>query len=506
MAYIVIPPDFIPYVSTIVNIVISFTPLFSYGSTVLSIRRNKSSQGFSIDICGTMLVASILRIFYYFNDPFEVTLLRQCFVMVFIQTILLKVALKYRSEDAVHFEEYHGNWGKLYNQFININKEVIEDTLQQYNINDTYNDFQISTILLGIFVLIIRLIKIDIGLIFSLAIEIFKNILRLFDYHYTRPFHYWQWRKSLKFWQFLIGFISILSIIQIIFNGNEYLGIIFGSVSFMIESSLPLPQILLFQRLKHVENFKIILLFSWLGGDITKISYLFYGTENIGFIFVFAAFFQMSLNFIITYLYFYYKFNPGHSISNNGEFQMGYLPIAHTKTNSDNDNKNDNDYDDGGHDNNTITANDNSNSNSTSNNKFNINKDTRVSSDASSSYLYQTPSISSNTTMMSNIVSPLNGLSTMNSNSISEKRSISRASSIGVRNGIFGIKLGYEDNIDSNDGDDLAGDIDISGIIPKLNNNTGVVNNELKGLNGVDSDVDSLNEVVRSRAGTLNTR
>ncbi|ODQ46401.1 hypothetical protein PICMEDRAFT_28080, partial [Pichia membranifaciens NRRL Y-2026] len=208
--------------------IFSFTPLLSYGSTVLSIRRKKSSQGFSIDICGTMLVASILRMFYYINDPFEVTLLRQCFVMVFIQVILLRVALKYR------------------------------------------------------------------------------NLIRLFDYHYIRPFHYWQWRQPISFWKFLIGFVTFLSLVQIAFNGNEYLGITFGSMSFMIESSLPLPQILLFQRLKHVENFKVILLLSWLGGDFTKISYLFYGTDNVGLIFIIAAFFQMSLNFVITYQFFYY--------------------------------------------------------------------------------------------------------------------------------------------------------------------------------------------------------
>lgn len=324
MAYIVISPEFLPYVSTAVNMIFSFTPLLSYGSTVLSIRRKKSSQGFSIDICGTMLVASILRMFYYINDPFEVTLLRQCFVMVFIQVILLRVALKYRSEDAIHFETYHGNWDKLYDRFILLNREAIEDTFEEYN--DNYETFEISPMILEVFAIIIRCLKVNTEILFVCVLQLVKDLIRLFDYHYIRPFHYWQWRQPISFWKFLIGFVTFLSLVQIAFNGNEYLGITFGSMSFMIESSLPLPQILLFQRLKHVENFKVILLLSWLGGDFTKISYLFYGTDNVGLIFIIAAFFQMSLNFVITYQFFYYKFNPS-SLAN--EYQMSYLPMSH---------------------------------------------------------------------------------------------------------------------------------------------------------------------------------
>ena len=324
MAYIVISPEFLPYVSTAVNMIFSFTPLLSYGSTVLSIRRKQSSQGFSIDICGTMLVASILRIFYYINDPFEVTLLRQCFVMVFIQVILLRVALKYRSDDAVHFENYHGNWDKIYDRFILSNREAIEDTFEEYN--DNYETFEVSSMILEVFVIILRCLRVNTEIVLVCVLQLVKGLIRLFDYHYIRPFHYWQWRQPISFWKFLIGFVTFLSLVQIAFNGNEYLGITFGSMSFMIESSLPLPQILLFQRLKHVENFKVILLLSWLGGDLTKISYLFYGTDNVGLSFIIAAFFQMSLNFVITYQFFYYKFNPS-PLAN--EYQMSYLPMSH---------------------------------------------------------------------------------------------------------------------------------------------------------------------------------
>lgn len=320
MGYFVLPPEYIPYISTAVNFVISFTPLFSYGSTVLSIRKNQTSQGFSIDICATMLIASILRIFYYFNDPFEATLLRQCFVMVFIQTILLRVALKYRSEDAVHFEEYNSNWEDIFQKFLVLNKQSIDETLESYDIEDNFKELEISNAIKGVGVMILRCTYLNFILIISCGVQLIKDIVRLFDYHYTRPFKFWQWKDEMSYWKFLIGFIVVLTLIQIIFVGNEYLGICFGTVSFMVESSLPLPQVLLFQRLKSVENFKTILLLSWLGGDVTKISYLFFGTDNVGVIFIFAAFFQMSLNLVITYQFFYYR---------NLERESTDIPMTH---------------------------------------------------------------------------------------------------------------------------------------------------------------------------------
>lgn len=340
MGYIVLSPEYLPYISTIVNFIISFTPLLSYGSTVLSIRKKQSSQGFSIDICATMLIASILRIFYYFNDPFEATLLRQCFVMVFIQTILLKVALKYRSEDAVHFETYQSNWNEIFEKYLILNKETIDETFETYNIGDNYRDYEILDVIKGAVIVLLKCTYLNLLMILTGLVQVVKDIVRLFDYHYKRPFNFWQWQDSFSYWKFLIGLVGLLTLLQLIFMGNEYLGITFGTISFMVESSLPLPQVLLFQRLKSVENFKTILLLSWLGGDFTKISYLFFGTDNVGYIFILAAFFQMSLNFVITYQFFYYR----HMEAREMEIPMTHYPGTVHSNESHNSNNYSNEY------------------------------------------------------------------------------------------------------------------------------------------------------------------
>ncbi|KAF7720198.1 Uncharacterized protein PECH_008578 [Penicillium ucsense] len=72
------------------------SPLTSYLDQILSIHRNRSSAGFSLDIPLIMLVASILKVFYWFGEYYSKALLAQAIVMVVVQIALLKVALDNR--------------------------------------------------------------------------------------------------------------------------------------------------------------------------------------------------------------------------------------------------------------------------------------------------------------------------------------------------------------------------------------------------------------------------
>lgn len=99
------------------------SPILSYSDQALSMHRNKSSAGFSLDIPLIMLVASLFRcgealpflqnacsgarpafanlwgfnrIFYYPGARFDSALLIQSFLMVIMQVLLLKIALDHR--------------------------------------------------------------------------------------------------------------------------------------------------------------------------------------------------------------------------------------------------------------------------------------------------------------------------------------------------------------------------------------------------------------------------
>lgn len=88
-------------------IFIVMSPILSYSDQALSMHRNKSSAGFSLDIPLIMLLASILKVFFWFGSHFDISLLLQAILMIFMQVLLLKIALDnrpgFKAETAIPF-------------------------------------------------------------------------------------------------------------------------------------------------------------------------------------------------------------------------------------------------------------------------------------------------------------------------------------------------------------------------------------------------------------------
>ncbi|QLL34030.1 hypothetical protein HG536_0F03550 [Torulaspora globosa] len=297
-------------VQFIANNLISFTPLFSYGSTIISIERSKTALGFSIDICATMLIASILRVSYYLITPYEITLLRQSLVMIFIQLILLKTTLTYRPEEY----KYH-------------NLHDVESLSQL--LHDVWFEYFACArppIFSDDWKLMLKSLSLKnmVGFINKILLVFLYKFLKFFDPSYKRFGSFWQWDDNRKFWRFLIFFAAfqllLTFLISKVFNWatlTDWMGSAVGTLGLLVESLLPLPQIAILYKLKSVQGFKLILLVSWLCGDTLKISYLIYGAKNISMIFLTFALFQMSLDFYIGGQYIYYRFYY-HSLRNEG--------------------------------------------------------------------------------------------------------------------------------------------------------------------------------------------
>ncbi|EGV63951.1 hypothetical protein CANTEDRAFT_105821 [Yamadazyma tenuis ATCC 10573] len=241
-------------VQSLVNLAISFTPLFSYGLTSYQIYLKKTTSGFSIDVCLIMLISSICKVIYYMLEPYEISLFRQALIMIFIQVVLLKTCLRYLETPA-----------KLYDA-----EKIIHSS--------------------------------------SSPLEIVFNRLKYFDNFYKRPYNFWQWYQDhIVYWEFLVGFSLSLTVLALVFQSSSVFISTIGFLGLFSESLLPLPQILLIHRMKSVKNFKWILLLSWLGGDFVKINYLLFGTNEVSSIFMSAALFQTALDVFIVSQYFYYK-------------------------------------------------------------------------------------------------------------------------------------------------------------------------------------------------------
>lgn len=282
----------------IANNLICFTPLLSYGTTVISIERSQTALGFSIDICATMLIASILRISYYLITPYEVTLLRQSLIMIFIQMILLRTTLKYRPE------EYKYD-----------NLATVEPLSKLFN-DVWYEYFGVQTPAEGWKDIFQSLsFKNSASFLAKIGLAVIYKFLKFFDPSFKRFQSFWQWNDNKNFWKFILLF----SISQLLFTViisktmnweelTQWIGSFIGSLGLLVESLLPLPQISILHKLKSVQGFKLILLVSWLCGDTLKITYLMFGAKNISYIFVAFALFQMTLDFYIGGQYIYYKY------------------------------------------------------------------------------------------------------------------------------------------------------------------------------------------------------
>ncbi|KAI5952997.1 hypothetical protein CANMA_005022 [Candida margitis] len=290
--------DYLPDLQKCVNLFMTFTPLFSYGSTCISIYKRQTSLGFSIDICGTMFMASILRIFYYLCQPYEITLLHQSIVMIGIQIVLLKISLRFRPQN--YDPELLAAFPRWDQEFEN----NLPRRLSSSNYIVQHKDYTSLGIINWV------LMQLDNGILVSWSYfkTGFKQTLRLFDVYYKRPGLFWQWLDESAYWTFLTGFATVFGILTLVFHNNATYANTIGILGLFIESLLPIPQILMLNRIQSVKNFKIILLLSWLGGDCTKISYLVYGTDDVSVIFIAAGLFQMSLDVYIAFQYLTLKY------------------------------------------------------------------------------------------------------------------------------------------------------------------------------------------------------
>ncbi|KAH3678543.1 hypothetical protein WICPIJ_008836 [Wickerhamomyces pijperi] len=284
--------------------IITITPLLSYGSTIHSIHKNKSTLGFSLDICLTMIVASSCRLSYFMFGGFhDVGLVRQAAVMVCVQFVVLYVALKYHDDklEGEKFTDELDYWLEF---------RLSYQELKEFQWSDLSDSLTRLSVILHDFVKL-NLLK----------------FVRLFDPNYHRPFQFWQWPTTSTtaaagfleispYWK-TIAYIELSIILTtFLFRGQlPFLGTIIGTFGLFIESLLPLPQILLLLKLQSIKGFKLMLLVSWICGDFTKISYLMFGEGDKGPLFMIFAMWQMALDFYIGYLYVWFKFFKEDSIN-----------------------------------------------------------------------------------------------------------------------------------------------------------------------------------------------
>ncbi|KAH8591110.1 hypothetical protein B0O99DRAFT_520105 [Bisporella sp. PMI_857] len=224
------------------------SPLTSYADQTYSIHKTKSSAGFSLDIPLIMLVASLLRVFYYPGAKFDTSLLIQSFIMIAIQTVLLKVALDHRPGPS-------SKGGEMATPFVGG---------AEFGAPRPYNFWQ-----------------------------------------WRSPKPYWQ------FLVYLFVTLAALELILAPMPGLYTLySTSIGYLGLSIEATLPLPQIMANYRTKSTKGFRPSVLVSWIAGDMMKMFWFFTATTEIPWAFKLCGIFQMCCDLYLGVQWYIYGDRP----------------------------------------------------------------------------------------------------------------------------------------------------------------------------------------------------
>ena len=96
------------------DLIIIFIPSIGYFFQALKFKQTKSTRGFAKLLCFLLLIANILRCFFWLGKKFNIALLFQSIVVIISQIYLIHIYFKYQDELPIKieksFSQYIINW------------------------------------------------------------------------------------------------------------------------------------------------------------------------------------------------------------------------------------------------------------------------------------------------------------------------------------------------------------------------------------------------------------
>lgn len=322
--------------------ILALSPITSYGDTIWSIYRSKQCVGFSLDLTAIMLISSILRVYFYFGEPYETSLLIQSVLMIVVQAYLLSLVLTYRvltgapasqldsSRSSAEIPSTPTGSGPILDSdpgdaLLSRRKSISEivhntrpsnsgRTLEpkpDWQSNPAYLAKNQSRIKQHVSLFIEYRVKYP---LYKLYYRLQDT--RLFGVEYTtygspRPFGFWKWVEPEAYWSCIIKLNIALIVLHFAVGSWSPLYIqSLGFVGLMLEAILPLPQLIVNAQRHSVQGFRLSLLLNWLAGDASKIFYYMFGTDpgKLAPQFMMCVLIQTVLDLIGGWQYIYYTY------------------------------------------------------------------------------------------------------------------------------------------------------------------------------------------------------
>ncbi|WVR09058.1 hypothetical protein IAU60_006119 [Kwoniella sp. DSM 27419] len=236
-------------IGTLAGIGMAVGPPLIYADQAYSIVKKKDSSGFSTDVCGVVIIANIIRVFFWLGNRFETPLLVQSLLLILSQLLLLAICLHYApsSDAAGEGVDYAALSPMPSPNPASATQQNQEDAEYLNRPPLTRSPSSANRRMKGLFV--------GMGA--------------------KRPFDFWQWEGYGAYLEFLAGLIVVLGMLQVILGRWMWYIDALGFIALTIESTLPIPQFISNWKRKSCYGFRSSTLAGWFFGDCYKTVYFF---------------------------------------------------------------------------------------------------------------------------------------------------------------------------------------------------------------------------------------
>ncbi|KAF9195554.1 hypothetical protein BGZ50_004354 [Haplosporangium sp. Z 11] len=301
MAELIDPTEPAPW--DLIRIAMVIGPVTGYFHQYYTMYKMKTSMGFSSVTCGVLIVSSIIRIFFWIGEPFDVALLYQSILMTVVQLFLLELCVRYYPWTVqIPAPVTHSIPSSRLNSSISGNN----------NNNNGGNQDQGPD-------------------------HIMTRASRVHGSGWYREHaaywgtHFWNWPSIGPYYLFLTGFTLLIGLSLLVIGNTPFFVALLGLAALGIEATVPLPQAIQNYRSKSTAGFSPAILLMWVTGDSFKTYY--YITTHAKYQFIGCGIIQLCIDcVIITQTVIYSKYwrearrrqGPGFGLFNRKQGSDGY--------------------------------------------------------------------------------------------------------------------------------------------------------------------------------------
>ncbi|XP_067940930.1 solute carrier family 66 member 2-like isoform X2 [Watersipora subatra] len=203
-------------ISTVAAAAMVFGGVVPYIPQYRTIRRTLNCDGFSTFVCFVLIIANILRVFFWFGKRFEAPLLAQSILMIAAMLAMVEVCVRVKNKS-----------------------EIIQG--KQHSLR---------------------------GLPVAGSSHSFYHCLVDLDWTY-----FWRWTDFLSYVEFVLLVSAILSLTTYIFIDNDVYVESVGFLAVFIEAMLGTPQLHKNYTNKSTKGMSVSMVVMWLSGDTFKTGY-----------------------------------------------------------------------------------------------------------------------------------------------------------------------------------------------------------------------------------------